>query len=291
MGITIAAVLATLIAGGSVGYVARRLSPEENRGALLLAALVMLPMSPLAFNYVRLPLDALVKPALAGTGLYAFAATFYAPLTEEPAKWLVLLVPWVRRALDARTAVPIALAAGLGFGLGEVWFLASLLGGVPDYAALPFWMFGGFIVERVLVAFLHGAFLVLLFRAIALRHGTLAGVLAGLALHYVLNLPIFLASVAAFGVPAGIWTTIASLWPVLMAIALGGLVNRLSDGRLQVEALGVSQCPGCGQTYPRPLLALNLGPVRYERCPSCRRFHLVPAFWRARRTGDNSDQS
>ena len=34
-------------------------------------------------------------------------------------------------------------------------------------------------------------------------------------------------------------------------------------------------CPDCGTVYPRPLFGLNMGPKRYERCPNCRKWHLL----------------
>ena len=61
----------------------------------------------------------------------------------------------------------LALAAGVGFGIGEIWFLAHALIRSPGYPDLPFWMFGGFVVERLEVCFLHGALLIPPFYALA----------------------------------------------------------------------------------------------------------------------------
>src|SRR5262249_3707643 len=119
----------------------------------------------------------------------------------------------------------------------------------------------------------------------------LPGALAGLALHYFGNLPIFLASIQALGLPATAWITIASLVPVLMAILPGMALSRLTGGQLHQEALGESTCPECGTVYPRPFLALNLGPVRYERCPNCRHFHMIRLIGAAKPVGDKSGQA
>ena len=49
----------------------------------------------------------------------------------------------------------------------------------------------------------------------------------------------------------------------------------ITIAEFDVDLGEIFACPECGTEYPRPLLALNLGPVRYERCPACRKFHLV----------------
>jgi hypothetical protein len=291
MGIYIAAAITTLAVVAAYGYLVRRLSPPADHRFLLLAALIALPLQPLAFYLVRLPLDALVRQAI-GTGTaYGWVTTFYAPLTEEPAKWLVLAVPLVWRALRPDNAVVAALAIGLGFGVGEIWFLAEQIARVPAYQGVPFWMFGGFLTERFVVCFLHGGFIAFLVARLATGRSPVPGALAGMALHYFGNFPIFLGSIGAFGLPAAAWISIASLVPLLMAILLGMAMSRMTGGRLEKEALGESTCPECGAVYPRPLLALNLGPVRYERCPSCRHFHMIRLIGAAKPTGDNSGQA
>ena len=121
-------------------------------------------------------------------------ALFYAPLTEEPAKWLVLLLPFVRRGLDAESAIPLALAIGVGFGIGELWFIAQQVARVPEYAAVPFYMFTGFLGERFAVCFLHGAFIAYAVRQLAERRSFLLGGLVGIGLHFATNFPIFLIS-------------------------------------------------------------------------------------------------
>ena len=291
MGIVIAAVITTLAVAAFCGYLTIRLSQPADRPILLLAAIVALPLQPLAFYLVRIPLDGLVRQALGTDMAYAIATTFYAPLTEEPAKWLVLLLPAVRRVLRPDNAIAVALAIGLGFGVGEIWFLANQVAQVPAYAGVPFWMFGGFLGERFVVTFLHGGFIAFLVARLAAGRPLIPGALIGMGLHYLVNLPIFLAAVRAFGVPAEAWTVVAGLGPIIIAILLGVAFNRISRGRFQVETLGKSTCPECGTVYPRPLLALNLGPWRYERCPNCRRFHMVKLYGQPKPVGDKGGQA
>ncbi len=178
---------------------------------LAVAFLVALPLQPLMMYAVRLPLDGMLRTTYGIAGWVTIAALFYAPLTEEPAKWLTALVPMVRRAI-ATHPVSLALAAGAGFGVGEIWFLANALN-TPDYAKLPFWNFGGFILERLAVCFLHGAFLAPAFVALARGRSFLLGGLVGMLMHFLLNFPIFLAQVDAFGLGAG-WLTVLVIWMI-----------------------------------------------------------------------------
>src|SRR5205085_12471187 len=106
--------------------------------------------------------------------------------------------------------VSLALAAGAGFGVGEVWFLANALNS-PDYADLPFWNFGGFVLERLAVCFLHGAFLAPAFVALARGRSFLLGGMVGMVMHFLLNFPIFLAQIDALGLGTG-WLTVLLIW-------------------------------------------------------------------------------
>lgn len=274
-GVLIAAILTAAAVILFYGMLIRMLSEPGDRRVLLIAAVAMLPMQPIAFFFLRVPLDGLLQGSIGTADPYPLLTTLYAPLTEEPAKWLVLLIPLVRRRLTPDNAVPLALATGVGFGLGEIGFLARRLMEVPELAGMPFWNLGGFLLERFVVCFLHGAFLVFFFRRLALGRPSWPGALAGMALHFALNFPIFLAGAGLFGLPPEIWQAILTLYMLSFAALLGAVINGMVGGTLRTAAMGVSTCPECGTEYPRPLLALNLGPVRYERCPACRKFHLV----------------
>ena len=149
---------------------------------------------------MRLPLDGLLRNSVRHHGRLGVTiiSLFYAPLTEEPAKWLTAAVPKVRRAIH-KDPIFLALAAGAGFGVGEIWFLAHALIKSPGYPNLPFWMFGGFMVERLAVCLLHGAMLVPPFYALASGRSFLLGGLVGMIGHFLLNFPIYLASINVFG--------------------------------------------------------------------------------------------
>jgi len=275
MGIWIAAGIATVLGILLVQWPIRRLSAPEDRRMLLVAFLIALPLQPLAFYVVRLPLHHALEATLGNGPLLSSIGLFYAPLTEEPAKWLVLLLPFIRRAITPRNALAFALAAGLGFGVGEYWFIASRIAVSPGGGA-PFWMYGGFLVERLQTGFLHGAFI--LWFALALGEGRapwMGGVI-GMALHFACNLPIVVISLDPFGLGAAFWLQMVSLWLIGLTLALLGALRRLARREPGLELFGSSTCPECAHVYPRPIVvAVNLGATRLERCPACRHWHRV----------------
>lgn len=116
MGIVIAAIITTLLATLVVGLLIRKLSQREDHSVLILAFFFALPLQPLAFYFIRLPLHELLNGAIGAGALLTAISLFYAPVTEEMAKWFALGVPSIKKALKPGNAVAIALSAGLGFG-------------------------------------------------------------------------------------------------------------------------------------------------------------------------------
>jgi hypothetical protein len=231
MGIYIAAAITTALVIALYGFIIARMASRPDWPLLVVAAAIALPLQPLAFYLVRLPLHGWLNATLGAGALLTTLTLFYAPLTEEPAKWLVLLVPPIRRRLAPRNAVPLALAVGLGFGIGEIWLLAVKTADLPALAALPFYAFGGFLVERTIVCFLHGAMIAFAFERLARGRSFIAGGLIGIALHFALNFPIFLASIDLFGIGRPTWQVLVTLWVAIFLIALGVAVRRLARGR------------------------------------------------------------
>lgn len=227
MGLIVAAALTTAIALGGLAVL---LLNARNRRPLALAFVIALPLQPLVFYAVRLPVDGALKTTFGFTGWIAILSLFYAPLTEEPAKWLAAAVPAVRRALPEEPVL-LALAAGLGFAIGEIWFLAHIFATAPDYPDMPPWAFGGFVLERLEVCFLHGVFVSLPFAQRARGRSFWLGGLAGMALHFLLNFPIFLARRDVFGLGTA-WPAVLTLWTLAFVGAGAALVfhlNRLAN--------------------------------------------------------------
>ena len=270
------AVITTIVALSVYGVIIYRMKAPVDRRWLWLAFLMALPLQPLAFYLVRVPLNVwLVKKLGASSMMYEWITLFYAPLTEEPAKLLPLLVPFVLRDIRRENFVRYALAIGLGFGIGELWFVAGRIAINPHFAAVPVWQFMGFFNERLMVCLLHAAFVsVALWR---LRNRFLLGVAGAMALHFFGNFPIYLMSKNLFGIGTTAWSVIVNLWLGLYFFGAICLFTYFMYGKVGVGRFlfGKSKCPDCGTVYGSPFLALNLGAKRYERCPSCKKWHMI----------------
>jgi hypothetical protein len=125
--------------------------------------------------------------------------------------------------------MPLALAIGLGFGIGEIWFIAHAAASAPNYPDLPFWMFYGFVIERLEVCFLHGAFIALAVAGLALGRSFWPGALAGVALHFVANFPLYLAQINLFALGRPLWSLLLMAWIlglVILGVALTWRLHR-----------------------------------------------------------------
>jgi RsiW-degrading membrane proteinase PrsW (M82 family) len=231
MGLIIDAALVTALA--LAAFVALLIN-AKNRSAVALAFVIALPLQPLALYLVRLPIDRALKAMFGAPAWLVILSLFYAPLTEEPAKWLTAAVPAVRRAIMAEPVI-LALAVGLGFAIGEVWMIAHALLQLPGIASLPATHFGGFVIERLEVCFLHGAFVVPAFVCLARGRPFLLGGLAGMVLHFLLNFPIYLKGTNAFGLGEA-WIPILLLWAIAFVIGCAFMVVRLARRPLTANA-------------------------------------------------------
>jgi len=277
--IYIAAIVTSILSLGIIGGLLLYFAPKENRSILYLLILVMLPMNALAFYLVRMPLDTLLLNAFSkGNGFYQFMRMIYAPLTEEPAKLWPLLIPWFYRRISSVKTFRAALAIGLGFGVGEAWTVAHLLSRSPAIAQYPWYML---INERVMVCIIHSAFTAVALHFIIARKRIVVGILTAMGLHFVGNSPIFLASWNVFGIGRETWQVILQLWVLFYFLAMGALLILMAYGRQKTgkSFLGEIECPECKKVYKRSMLTgINLLHKRYEPCPHCKHWHIVPMF-------------
>jgi len=278
-GIYIAAIVTTAVAFLIFGIYVLLRAPRNERPLLIAATLLNVPLSPLAFYLVRTPLDRVIGKVLgAYPEFFLFVKTFYAPLTEEPAKLWLLLIPWFVHKVKRENAGRVAMALGLGFGVGEIWLLARIVASSAAYAAYPWYYFGGFMGERFMVCLMHGAFTAAaLWR---LRRGFVLGLLAAMTLHYVGNFPIYLAAVDAFGIGKAAWQYVLSFWIVVYFLLMLTILALFAYGKFQPGRIffGLAKCPDCGAIYPRPFWGLNLGHQRHEKCPACKKWHRTREY-------------
>jgi hypothetical protein len=222
--IYIAAIIPTLVGIGIIGSMVLWRAPRGQRRLLILIVLLELPLCAFAFYCIRQPLEGLLQRVLSPfSDGYRLITTCYAPLTEEPIKLLVLFIPFVFRNVKRSNFLFFALAIGLGFGIGEIWFLAYECSGVPAFTSIPWYGFAGFMQERFLVLVMHGAFTacaLIFFRNKLFIIGFLIAVL----LHYIGNFPIFLAAVNFGGLSTGDWKTILLIWTQLYFLAMVGFI-------------------------------------------------------------------
>ncbi|HJK91675.1 MAG TPA: hypothetical protein RMH85_05185 [Polyangiaceae bacterium LLY-WYZ-15_(1-7)] len=305
-GYAIAAAVAVALALAVLVPVIRAASRPAQRRQLLLFGALQLPMAALLLYGVRGPLlrplwralaerfdpsgaEALAAhapDALARSPLLAALLAIEAPLSEELGKVFPLLLVWAVPAWRARLApahegarVPLAMAVGLGFGLGEIVLLAHLGSASPAVRDLPWHALSGFIGERAIVCFLHGALTAAAIHQLGRGAGRLAlGLFASMALHALLNLPVILGEVGAFGLAKKDWLVVSAIW--LQLFLLGALAAlRLAHtrrGGKRRAFLGRARCPSCDAVYDRPIFGLNFPHRRYERCGACGRWHWTP---------------
>jgi hypothetical protein len=221
MGFVLAAAIATVLALVTIGAAAWCAAPRADRRMLALAFFIALPLQPLVFYLLRLPLDAALRAGI-GIGLGKASAVIglgYAPLTEEPAKWLALAMPCIRMSLTPYNAVPLALMLGLGFGVGEIWFLTHAIASLPGSPDLPFWLYWGFVLERLEVCLLHGVFVAFPVVRLAQGQSFWPGACAAIVLHFLTNFPIYPAQLDAFGLGAAAWKIALMVWIAGLTIA------------------------------------------------------------------------
>ncbi|WP_395742710.1 hypothetical protein [Prosthecobacter sp.] len=272
-GIYTAALLTSLLAIAGFGTLIGKWR-QPARGRLLLAAvLISLPLQPLAFYLLRLPLDHWLAAWLTRKSFtYQCLASLYAPLTEEPAKLLVLLVPAIFRDIRPENFVRYALAIGLGFALGEMAFIAERVSHQPALAKLPFYQFGGYISERLMTCVFHSAFVAIALSR--LRRRLWLGLLGATAAHWAANFPLSLMAWNVGGLGRTTWEVIVGLWLIVLLIAAVVLLIHYTSTRQSLPRLlyGLRHCPACSTDFEPSILAINFGTERYEKCPCCRKW-------------------
>jgi uncharacterized membrane protein YhfC len=160
-GIYIAAIITTgisvLLWGGLFCWLSKK--PKN-----LALTLIALPFSTIVNLLIKKPI---YESALSSLGIppqlstatpwwFLLFALFLSPLTEEAIKLSPLVTKQLRRLVDQSSAFWIGTALGMGFGIGEIWYLAWRFSMVPEFAVYPFYYFVGFISERMAVVFVHG---------------------------------------------------------------------------------------------------------------------------------------
>jgi hypothetical protein len=273
-GIYINAAISSVIAFLLLGFAIRNLRLPANEQLLWLAFIIALPLQPLAFYLLRVPLDNWLHLQFGSNSAgFAWVKTLYAPLTEELAKLIPLVLPAIARDINGRNFVRYALAIGVGFAIGEMWFVAERIAREPSLSQLPFYQFGGYLGERLMTCVFHSAFVAI--GLWQLHRRLIVGFAGAVLLHWLTNFPVFLMAWNIGGIGTEAWLAIIFCALILEFFAALALLTYFAFGRVALPKLfyGPRQCPECAAEYDAPLLALNFFHVRYERCPHCVRWH------------------
>lgn len=271
-----ASLLAFLLIGMWIFYKAKK----PHYAFLIITFFLTLPMSPAMFYLIRLPIDRWILYLVGAKSIsYAMISSLYAPLTEELAKIWPLLIPAFRQRIGERkVAILAALMLGLGFGIGEIWFVAHRVLQVnpASVAGYQWYEFVGFYNERFFVSFLHGAFTA--FVLSRWKTNLMKGIFYAMILHYLLNFPILLGPFVSPVIRSELWIHIVAYWVMLYCLVMIFVVARMYAPRQKVSVtiLGRALCPKCNQSFNRNFLfAFNLLHKRYERCPHCKKWSIT----------------
>lgn len=216
-GISIAAIITIALALGLVVLV---ICTRLQSSTKLLAALGVIGGIAAffgAFHLLRIPLDNALQPlAQSNPDLYRFIATFYAPITEEPAKWVILIPLFLAGKIKHENKAAWAICLGVGFGIGEIVFLSQRIAADPQTLTMPWYLSSGFMVERFMVCIIHSA--LVLVAADALCSHKLWGFIFPLVFHWLGNLPIFLSYQYPFDPGRVVWGQLLWAWNILFFI-------------------------------------------------------------------------
>ena len=216
--IYIAALIATatsaLLWGGLVYWLSKR------KWMYLALMLITLPFSAIVNLWIKKPVCEFLLSSLDISELsmtspvwFLVFVLFLSPVTEEAVKLSPLLAKQVRRMIDRSSALWTGMGLGMGFGIGEIWYLAWGFSMVPGLTGYPFYYFGGFIWERVTVVFIHGVMTAVAVTAFTKRgKGLLTGYIGAVFLHAFTN-------IGAMLYQTRLWDeTLASLYLFLPAV-------------------------------------------------------------------------
>ncbi len=186
----------TLVVGGAcaMAYLATGAQGGRRFWPLLLLGL------PLSFLINRLVKGPLIQALVAATGQSAaldsstplwLAAVilFNAPFFEELVKLLPFALPVARQHLaQSHSKIWAGLALGMSFGLGEAAYIAYGIAQSAEYQSMAWYLFTGYLFERLMVIFLHGFLTGIAASGLTLGWGqAILRLLAAMSLHALAN--------------------------------------------------------------------------------------------------------
>lgn len=281
--IYITAILTTILSLFGWGWLVFYKTKKEEIKLFFILFCLQLPISFLVLYFIRTPwTDFLVQELGKSSPYILVEKLFEAPILEELAKLWPLLIPFFWRKITKENALKVGLALGFGFGIGEIWTIAHMTAANSGFANYNWYEFTGFISERFIVSFLHGAITGL--GLMLIRNKSKLWILFPMFLHFLLNGPIFLKLIDFGGLIAKnekagemFWTVALSIWVSIFFIAILTifLLKSFSKGKSRLKDFIYGKgdkCSHCKKTYENPSWALNFLFFKYKKCPNCGRW-------------------
>jgi DNA-directed RNA polymerase subunit RPC12/RpoP len=249
-----------------------RIGDKKDYSRLLAAVLLTLPLSAIAYYGLHLPLDNVIGAVFSRESvLYRFIKMGYGPVINETVKLAPLLLPFIHRRILPKNFVAFGMALGLGFGIGEIWLTAFQTSHIPANFFLPFgYVLFGFLAERLMFCFLHGAFTSLVLFRWKRRWGI--GLVKAIGLHLLAVLPLHLSQMNILGISPRAWRSILPLYLVFFFICMILMLIFLRSGIKGIHEIFVRaniNCANCGKPYKRSFWITNVSNKEYDYCPNC----------------------
>lgn len=229
--IYIAALITTIFSIFIAGIIALKISKRKLR-YLLNLGLISLPGSYIAFNFVRTPIDNVVRlvfnisPLLKSLPLwYYFIVLSYAPIIEELMKLTPLTIPFFRKNITKDNRIAAGMIIGLGFGIGEMWLIAIWLSRDASIISYHWYQLGGYIFERIVSCFSHGVFTVVAIRGLGNKF--IKYIIYAMGLHTLSNLPIILFNAGFIRLDKITFQNVMSIYLLVFVLGLGFILGKV----------------------------------------------------------------
>lgn len=232
-------VTAVVMLGAGVVWRVWLVRVAANMGSVLAAFLMELPLCFLVNEYVKAPIFEGIRAMAWGWSageprspwLYVALLLWVTPLTEEAAKLLPAVIPETSLSLGSRVlSLQYGMSSGLGFGLGEAWYMAWGIAHSPLQARFPFYYYASYMTTRIVMCFAHGVMTGVAMTGLGRGiRASILGYLTAAALHAFLNLGGLLYQEGLAGPSAPGFTVLVS---ILILVAVFERLHTQGEGEL-----------------------------------------------------------
>lgn len=234
--IYLAAIIASILAITIIGVIILKVLKKKFL-PLALFSIFYLPASYIAFTFIRVPLDKFIIKLFNISGSpnawptwYVLILLLYAPIIEELIKILPLGLPWIRKKVTFNNRIAVGMLVGLGFGIGELWFIAFQLYPFIPRSGYHWYQLWGFILERLISCFSHGVFTIVALQTLFKR--STKYIFYAIGLHIISNFPVLLFRLGIIRLDGAIFQYLMALYLSLFTVVLILILRRSTRGEL-----------------------------------------------------------